>query len=124
LGKVVGGARGFSCMEKYDLLGLRLVMTVLVLLVVFWFCTVHFLGKSGALEMHSTLMQTDPTDSRLDKVWQRTLPPHEPPLGTRSCMVEKVSTVGRQTFRRRTLLDAVYFLHSKAVQSLVSVTTS
>lgn len=101
-------------MEKYDLLGLRLIITIVILIVVTWFFTVGLLGKTTALDMHATLMHTDPTRSKLDKVWIRT-------LTKTSGDNETLSTCGRTCFRRRTFVDSIYYLNYQIKRFLFSL---
>lgn len=105
-------------MDKFDQLGIRMLLTIMILLICVWFVTVHFLGKCNALELFAHLTHTKPGRSKLEKVWQRELPTSsETPLE----LIEQVSTTKRRTFRPRSLMDTIFHLNKRVLPLLAFV---
>lgn len=86
-------------------IGLKLLITIVLLLIVLWFCTVAFLGKGPTLELYSTMMHTAPQQSRIDTVWKRNV--NKSP----TLLHEQISTTQRGCFRRRNFLDFIWNVH-------------
>lgn len=88
---------------KYTELGIKLLVTLLIFVIIYWFVCVHFLGRHVALTMHATLLSTKPEKSPLSQIF--------PVKDTKESFVSQWSTQGRYSFREQSLTKILRSLH-------------